>query len=157
MMSSRILRSQPPSRCWARWMRREQPQSRGLRSIQDSPSTAFVMPPMHGSTIRPTLPRAIEGMRLAGVPEGVMSAIGHSRHFLIRTSDVCLSPDSGGIRGVCQRLLRAKAQPLQPAAREQEPRGRQSVEKTATAGWQVNTINKRTVGVQHMIKRGPAP
>ena len=94
MMSSRILRSQPPSRCWARWMRREQPQSRGLRSIQDSPSTAFVMPPMHGSTIRPTLPRAIEGMRLAGVPEGVMSvmsAIGHSRHFLIRTSDVCFS------------------------------------------------------------------
>ena len=40
-----------------------------------------------------------------------------------------------------------KVAALQPAAREQEPRGRQSVERTALAGWQVNTINKRTVGV----------
>ena len=40
-----------------------------------------------------------------------------------------------------------KVAALQPAAREQEPRGRYPVERTAIAGWQVNMINKRTVDV----------
>jgi hypothetical protein len=41
---------------------------------------------------------------------------------------------------------------LQPAAREQEQRGRQPVERTAMAGGKVNTISSCIVGVQRMIK-----
>src|ERR1700732_5388587 len=55
-------------------------------------------------------------------------------------------------RSAVSNVPRHEVAALQPAAREQEPRGRRPVERTARAGWQVNTISSCVVGGQRMIK-----
>ena len=70
---SRILFSRLAWRGSGSWMKRGLTCKRDLRSIQVSPSAAIVTLPVRGATIRRTVPDAnasIEGMRLAGVPEG---------------------------------------------------------------------------------------
>ena len=49
-----------------------------------------------------------------------------------------------------------KVAALQPAVREQEPRGREPVERTVIAG-KVNTTNQHSVGVQHIARAGQHP
>jgi hypothetical protein len=68
-------------------------------------------------------------------------------------------PSNADIHHGCRKVSEGpkhKGAALQPAAREQELRGRWPVERAAIAGWQVNTINQRSVGVQNMIARGSA-
>ena len=50
-----------------------------------------------------------------------------------------------------------KVAALQPAAREQSRGAGSRLRGQREQGGKVNTINKRTVGVQHMIARGSYP
>src|SRR5580700_8704819 len=63
---------------------------------------------------------------------------GQERRFdqLAKTSGLPQSTDVLGVRRHVSNVPTHEVAALQPAAREQEPRGRQPVERTAMAGWQ---------------------
>ena len=84
-----------------------------------------------------------------------MSQLGQSRHFdrAPPTSGLPRFADILWVNRRVSNVTQHEVAALQPAAREQEPRGRRPVERTAMAGGgKVNTISSCIVGVQRMIK-----
>ena len=79
-----------------------------------------------------------QGQRRSHTLKDLMSEAGQSRHFERgpAPSGLPRSTDILRVRPHVSKVPQHEVAALQPAAREQEPRGRQPVERTAMAGWQ---------------------